>query len=67
MLADFNTRLDGDRGDLLHNIRGGVQVDQALVDAHLPAVPGVGACMARSNPTPHEGFAVPPEERLSTT
>lgn len=29
----LNTGLDGDRGDLLHHVGGGVQVDQALVDA----------------------------------
>lgn len=39
---NFDTRLDGDAGDLLHNIRRSVQVNQALVDAHFKAVPSVG-------------------------
>ena len=43
---DIDTRLDGDRGDLLNNVGRGVQVDDALVDAHLEAVPGVRACGA---------------------
>ena len=39
---DLDSGLDGDGGDLLHDVRGGVQVDQALVDAQLEAVVGVG-------------------------
>lgn len=31
---------------MLHRVRGGVQVDDALVDAHLEAVPRVGALTA---------------------
>eukprot|EP00405_Crypthecodinium_cohnii_P064739 CAMPEP_0195039870 /NCGR_PEP_ID=MMETSP0326_2-20130528/80036_1 /TAXON_ID=2866 ORGANISM="Crypthecodinium cohnii, Strain Seligo" /NCGR_SAMPLE_ID=MMETSP0326_2 /ASSEMBLY_ACC=CAM_ASM_000348 /LENGTH=171 /DNA_ID=CAMNT_0040066761 /DNA_START=303 /DNA_END=815 /DNA_ORIENTATION=- len=40
---DLDAGLDGDGSDLLHDVGGGVQVDQALVDAHLPSVEGVGA------------------------
>merc|ERR1719152_653399 len=45
---NFNTWLDTDGGDLLHNIRWGVQVDQTLMDAHLPTVPSVGSLATRS-------------------
>ena len=47
---DFNlyTRLDGDGSDLLDNLRRRVQVDQALVDAHLVAIPGLGTLTVRS-------------------
>merc|ERR1740120_519468 len=44
---DLDARLDGDRGDLFHDVRRGVQVDEALVNAHLPAVERVGALAAR--------------------
>ena len=40
-------RLNRDRGDLLDDLRRRVQVDDALVDAHLVAVPGVGTVTAR--------------------
>ncbi len=33
--------------DLLDNVGGGVEVDETLVDAHLVAVPGLGALTAR--------------------
>ena len=39
---NLDTGLDGDLSDLLHNLGGGVKIDQALVDAHLVAIPGVG-------------------------
>lgn len=39
---------DADRGDVLHQLRGAVQVDDALVDAHLEAVPSVGTLTARA-------------------
>lgn len=39
---DFDSGVNADGGDLTHDLAGGVQVDQALVDAHLEAVPGVG-------------------------
>merc|ERR1719408_161258 len=38
---DLDTRLDRDGRDLLDDIRGGVEVDETLVDAHLPAIPSV--------------------------
>lgn len=38
--------LDHDGGDVLDGVGGGVQVDDALVDAHLEAVPRVGALTA---------------------
>ena len=43
----LDARLDRDGCDLLHNLRGRVQVDEALVDAHLEAVPGGGTLAAR--------------------
>lgn len=47
-----NGNLDLDTGvnvdnDLLDNVGGGVEVDETLVDAHLVAVPGLGALTAR--------------------
>ena len=44
---NLNARLDTDGRDLLDNLGGGVQVDQALVDAHFEAVVGVGSLTAR--------------------
>lgn len=41
------SRLDRDGRDLLHDLGGRVQVEDALVDAHLEAVPGVGSLAAR--------------------
>jgi hypothetical protein len=38
---NLNTSLDVD-DDLLDNLGGGVEVDEALVDAHLKGVPGLG-------------------------
>ena len=40
--VNLDTGLNGDAGDLLDDLTGGVQIDEALVDAHLEAVPGVG-------------------------
>jgi hypothetical protein len=45
---DLDSRFNRNTGDLLDNIRRGVQVDQALVDAHFEAVPGVGTLSTRS-------------------
>lgn len=42
----LDSGLDGDGRDLLDDLRGGVQVQDALVDAHLEAVPGVGSLSA---------------------
>merc|ERR1719234_2292962 len=44
------TRLDVDGGDLLDDLRGGMQVDDALVDSHLELVPCLGTLTARSLP-----------------
>lgn len=44
---NLHSRLDRDRSDLLDNLRGRVEVQDALVDAHLEAVPGVGSLSAR--------------------
>merc|ERR1711865_797329 len=38
---DLHARLDGDARDLLDDLRRRVQIDQALVDTHLEAVPRV--------------------------
>lgn len=40
---NLDTRLDGDRRDFLHYLRGRVQIEDTLVDAHLITVPRVGA------------------------
>ena len=40
---DLDSGLDGDGGDLLDHLGLGVEVDEALVDAHLELVPGVGS------------------------
>jgi len=44
---DLDGGVDGDGGHLLDDLRGGVQVDDALVDAQLEAVPGLGTLTAR--------------------
>ena len=41
--TNLYTGLDVDGGDLLDDLGGGVQVDDALVDPHLELVPGLGA------------------------
>lgn len=44
---DLDTGFDADRGDLLDDLRGAVEVDETLVDLHLEHVPGLGAVTAR--------------------
>merc|ERR1719171_2497052 len=44
---DLDARLDGDRGDLLHDVGRRVEIDEALVDPHLKLVPSVRALAAR--------------------
>merc|ERR1712183_566901 len=44
---DLNPGLDRDGGDLLHDVGWRVKINQALVDAHLPAVEHVCALAAR--------------------
>ena len=44
---DINTGIDGDVGELSHDLGRGVEVEDALVDAHLEAVIGVGTLTAR--------------------
>ncbi len=44
---NLNTGCDADGGDLLGNLRGRAQVHNALVDAHLKAIPGLGTLTAR--------------------
>ena len=39
---DLHAGLDVDGGDLLHDLLRGQQVDDALVYAHLEAIPGLG-------------------------
>ena len=48
--GDLNlyTGLDVDGSDLLHDLRGRVQVDNSLVDPHLEPVPGLGTFTTRS-------------------
>merc|ERR1740129_2282818 len=43
-------RLDVDGGDLLDDLRGGMQVNDALVDSHLELVPRLRTLTARSLP-----------------
>ena len=45
---DLDTSLHGDVGDLSEVIDGGDDVDDALVDAHLETIPGLGTLTARS-------------------
>jgi hypothetical protein len=44
---NIDTGLDADVGDLAHNLGRGVDVEDSLVDAHLPSVEGVGTLTAR--------------------
>ena len=44
--ADFDAVGDGDGGDLLDLAGSALQVDVALVDGHLPLVPGLGTLTA---------------------
>lgn len=44
---DLDTRLQADGGDLLDDLAGGVEVDEALVHLELVAVPGLGTLTAR--------------------
>jgi hypothetical protein len=44
---NIDSGLDGDRGDLSHDLRRSVQIQDALVNAHLEAVVGVGTLTAR--------------------
>lgn len=44
---NIHSGLDGDVGDLLDHLGSGVKVEDALVDAHLPAVEGVGTFSTR--------------------
>lgn len=39
---NFNTRFNGDGGDLLNNIWRAVQVNDSLVDTEFKSIPGVG-------------------------
>jgi len=43
---DFNTRINVDGSDLTDDFRGGVQIDDALVDAQLKTIPGVSTFTA---------------------
>ena len=47
--GDLNlyTGLDGDGSDLLHDLSRGLQVNEALVNAHLKAIPSLGTFTAR--------------------
>lgn len=40
-------RFDTDAGDLLHHLGGRVKINHPLVDAHLEAIPGLGALTTR--------------------
>ena len=44
---DRHSWLDGNIGNLPHNIRSGIQVEDSLVNAHLPAIECVRSLTAR--------------------
>lgn len=44
---NLHTGFDGDGSDLLNDFRGGVEIDETLVDAHLETIPGLGTVTAR--------------------
>ena len=44
---NINSWLDGDAGDLSDDIGGGVDIEDSLVNSHLPSVIGVRALSAR--------------------
>lgn len=44
---NVDSRLDGDVGKLLHQVSRGSDIDDALVDAHLPTIEGVSTFTAR--------------------
>ena len=44
---DLDSGLDGHGGNVLDGVRGGLEVDQALVHAHRVAVPRLGTLTAR--------------------
>lgn len=46
-LLYLNTGFDGNGSDLLDDFRGGVQIDQALVDSHFELVKGLRTVTAR--------------------
>jgi hypothetical protein len=45
---DLDSGLDRHRGNLLDNLGGRLEVDEALVNLHLQVVPGLGSLSARS-------------------
>jgi len=45
---DFYTSLDRERSDLLDDLSGALQINDAFVDAHLESVPGFGTFTTRS-------------------
>lgn len=47
---DLHARLDADGGDLLDDLRRAVEIDEALVDPHLEAIPGLGPFTTGSLP-----------------
>lgn len=44
---NFYTRFNTDGSNLLHNLRGTVQINQALVDPHLESIPCLGTLTTR--------------------
>merc|ERR1711872_65125 len=44
---DFYAGFDGDGGDLLDDLRWRVEIDHALVDAHLESIPSLGSFTTR--------------------
>jgi len=45
---DLDTRLEGDGGDLLHNLTGRVEIDETLVNLEFVTIPSLGTFTTRS-------------------
>ena len=46
-LKNSRNKKESETDDLFHDLTGGVEVDEALVNLHLIAIPGLGTLTAR--------------------
>ena len=46
-MKNSRSKKGGETDDLFHDLAGGVEVDEALVNLHLIAIPGLGTLTAR--------------------
>ena len=46
-LKNSRNKKESETDDLFHDLAGGVEVDEALVNLHLIAIPGLGTLTAR--------------------